>query len=141
MTHTGKPRSITLGRVEHARFRATNRRGGSLILGEGDTDEFTPVELLLVAIAGCSAIDVDYITSRRAEPDVFEVTASSHKVRDDAGNHLGEISVDFRVRFPEGEDGDRARSMLERAITRSHDRLCTVSRTVELGAPVTMRPV
>ena len=38
--------------------------------------------------------------------------------------------------FPEGEDGDRAREMLPKAIAMSHDRLCTVSRTVVLGTPV-----
>jgi uncharacterized OsmC-like protein len=29
--------------------------------------------------------------------------------------------------------------MLPSAIQRSHDRLCTVSRTVEVGSPVTVR--
>lgn len=138
MTDSSSLRSVSLSRLEHARFRATNRRGGSLVLGEGNTDEFTPVELLLVAIAGCSAIDVDYITSRRAEPEAFDVTAGSHKLSDDSGNHLGEIEVNFNIRFPLGGDGDRARAMLERAISRSHDRLCTVSRTVERGTPVVM---
>ena len=31
------PRSVSLSRIEHARFRATNRRGGVLTFGEGDT--------------------------------------------------------------------------------------------------------
>jgi len=132
------PRSVSLSRIEHARFRATNRRGGVLTFGEGDTEEFTPVELLLVAIAGCTAIDVDYITARRAEPERFEVTSEALKLSDDTGNHLGEVTVTFRVEFPEGEDGDRARAMLDRAISRSHDRLCTVSRTVERPTPVIM---
>ena len=43
----------------------------------------------------------------------------------------------FRIRFPEGEDGDKARTLLPDAVKRSHDQLCTVSRTVELGTPVT----
>ena len=38
--------------------------------------------------------------------------------------------------FPEGADGDRAREMLPKAIAMSHDRLCTVTRTVVLGTPV-----
>ena len=38
--------------------------------------------------------------------------------------------------FPEGEAGDRAREMLPKAIAMSHDRLCTVSRTVVLGTPI-----
>ncbi len=134
-------RQVSLTRLEHARLQVTNVRGGTITIGEGNTDEFTPVELLLAGIAGCTAIDVDYLTSRRAEPESFEVSASALKLRDDTGNHLGRISVEFRVRFPEGEAGDRARARLGQAISRSHDRLCTVSRTVERGTPVVSRAV
>jgi len=101
--------------------------------------DFTPVELLLTAIAGCSAVDVDFITSRLAEPTDFTVTAGGEKLRDELGNHMGEIEVSFRVRFPEGDDGDRARERLPRAIAQSHDRLCTVSRSVQLGTPIHIR--
>jgi uncharacterized OsmC-like protein len=45
--------------------------------------------------------------------------------------------VTFRLTFPDGEGGDAARALLPEAVQRSHDRLCTVSRTVELGTPVT----
>ncbi|MBK8461327.1 MAG: OsmC family protein [Micropruina sp.] len=138
MATTGT-RSVTLSRLEHARFTVTNERGGSITLGEGDTAEFTPVELLLAAVAGCSAIDVDYLTARRAQPVSFEVDVSGEKIKDDSGNRLSGVEVTFRVVFPEGPDGDRARDMLPRAIQTSHDRLCTVSRTVELPTPVTTR--
>jgi uncharacterized OsmC-like protein len=51
---------------------------------------------------------------------------------------MGDIEVTFTVRFPEGSDGDRARARLPRAIEQSRDRLCTVSRTVQRGAPISM---
>ena len=44
--------------------------------------------------------------------------------------------VELAVSFPEGAAGDTAREALPRAAAMSHDRLCTVSRTVELGTPV-----
>jgi uncharacterized OsmC-like protein len=47
------------------------------------------------------------------------------------------LAVEFTVHFPAGEDGDKAREALPRSVKMSHDRLCTVSRTVELGTPVT----
>ena len=131
-------RSVTLVRTASGEYDAINSRGTRLALGTGDSDRFTPVELLLVAIAGCSAVDVDLITSRRAEPTLFEVTSAGEKLRDDKGNHMGDLTVTFRLRFPDGPDGDRAREMLPKAIAQSHDRLCTVSRTVQLGTPVTM---
>ena len=132
-------RQVSMARTGHGTYRVTNARGGAIDIGGGESADFTPVELLLTAIAGCSAVDVDYITSRIAEPESFTVESAGTKLKDDDGNHLGDIEVTFTVRFPEGGDGDRARERLPRAIAQSHDRLCTVSRTVQRGAPVTMR--
>jgi uncharacterized OsmC-like protein len=129
-------RSISMQRVSKGVLDVTNVRGGTIRIGGGEGPEFTPVELLLTAIAGCSAVDVDFITSKRAEPDSFVVTASGEKLKDEHGNHMGDLQVRFSVTFPEGEAGDRAREMLPKAIAMSHDRLCTVSRTVELGTPI-----
>ena len=132
-------RSVTLERTGNSRLRVVNRRGGQLMIGGGDSDDFTPVELLLAAIGGCTAIDVDILTSRRAEPEAFEVAVDADKVRDAQGNHLTGIEVTFRVVFPAGERGDAARAILPDVVRKSHDRLCTVSRTVEIGTPVASR--
>jgi putative redox protein len=130
-------RSVRLERIENSRYTAINERGGKITIG-GGTD-FTPVELLLVAIGGCTAVDVDLLTSRRAEPDSFEIVVDAEKARDAAGNHLTDLQVTFRIAFPAGEQGDKARELLPDAVRKSHERLCTVSRTVELGTPITMR--
>jgi uncharacterized OsmC-like protein len=129
-------RSVRLERVENSKYIVTNDRGGQMRIGTAQGTDFSPVELLLAGIGGCTAIDVDILTSRRAEPDAFEVAVDAEKVRDENGNHLTDIVVTFRVRFPEGEQGDKARALLPDAVRKSHDRLCTVSRTVELGTPV-----
>jgi len=133
-------RQVTIERITNSRYTATNARGGQMIIGSGDGNDFTPVELLLTAIGGCTAIDVDILTSRRAEPDSFSVEVGAEKVRDDKGrNLLEDIVVTFRIRFPDGEGGDKARALLPEAVKRSHERLCTVSRTVELGTPIASR--
>ena len=129
-------RSVALDRVESGRYEATNVRGGTLAIGSGDDERFTPVELLLAAIAGCSAIDIDLITGKRAEPSRFTAAVSGEKIRDELGNRLTGITLTFDVEFPEGEAGDAARAVLPRSVQQSHDRLCTVSRTVEVGTPV-----
>ncbi len=135
-------RSVSMTRIEKGLYEVTNARGGRMrVGGGGDTDDFTPVELLLVAIASCSATDVDFITSRLAEPESFAVTSEGEKAKDDDGNHLDDLEVTFRVRFPEGPEGDRARERLPRAVAQSRDRLCTVSRTVQRGTPVGYREV
>ncbi|MDG4838699.1 OsmC family protein [Micromonospora sp. WMMD967] len=132
-------RSVQIERTSVGNYVARNVRGGSMSLGTGEDSSFTPVELLLAAIGGCSAVDVDHITSRRAEPTQFSVAVTGDKIRDESGgNRMQNITVEFTVTFPAGADGDRAREALPRSLQQSHDRLCTVSRTVELGAPVSV---
>jgi putative redox protein len=131
-------RVVTLSRDPAGVFTARNVRGGTLTVGDVTGDTFTPTELLLAAIGACTAIDVATLTSRRAEPDLFEVQVDAEKVRDDGGNRLQDLAVTFRVTFPDGTGGDAARELLPEAVRRSHDRLCTVSRTVELPTPVTV---
>lgn len=130
-------RTVELTKIGTARFKATNARGGETFMGVGGEDpDFTPVEMLLAAIAGCSALDVEAITKKRSESTGFDVSVQGTKVRDDDGNHLDGLRVTFDVTFPEGPEGDAAREFLPRAIAMSRDRLCTVSRTVQLGADV-----
>ena len=130
-------RQVTLERVANSRYTVTNAHGGQITIGSGAGTDFTPVELLLAAIGGCTAIDVDILTSRRAEPDAFAVEVGAEKIRDRGGNHLTDIIVTFKLAFPDGTDGDKARAILPDAVRQSHERLCTVSRTVELGTPIT----
>jgi uncharacterized OsmC-like protein len=135
-------RSVELTRIGPARFKATNARGGETFFGTGGEDpDFTPIELLLAAIAGCSALDVEAITHKRTSSTTFDVHAEGHKVRDAEGNHLTGIRVSFDVAFPDGPDGDAARERVQSAIEMSRDRLCTVSRTVQLGEAVVYDPV
>jgi putative redox protein len=131
-------RSVEIERIGLHKFRATNKRGGTLTFGDGGDADFSPVDLLLTAIAGCTALDIEYITGKRAEPLAFRVRPRADKIRDDDGNHLTNIILRLGVEFPASEAGDAAREVLPSAVQRSHDRLCTVSRTVELGTPVTI---
>ncbi|MGW7139987.1 OsmC family protein [Streptomyces xanthophaeus] len=135
-------RSVTVERTGPGLFTATNARGGTITFSTGSGEGFTPVELLLAAIGGCSAADVDVATSRHADPVEFSLAVSGHKVQDEGGGNLmTDLEVAFTVGFPDGEGGDRARAILPRAVKSSHDKLCTVSRTVEAGTPVTTRLV
>jgi uncharacterized OsmC-like protein len=132
-------RAVTLQRTSLGQYEVRNARGGTITVGAGDGVDFTPVELLLAALGGCTGADVDYITSKRAEPDSFVVQVTGDKVRDETGNRLVNLAIELRVTFPEGTAGDAAREALPRAARMSHDRLCTVSRTVQLGTPVETR--
>jgi putative redox protein len=132
-------RSVTINRVGSTRFAVTNDRGGEMTIDMGEGTDFTPVDLMLAAIGGCTAIDVDILTSRRAEPDAFTVQVEAEKIRDGEGNHLTDIVVTFKISFPDTPAGDEARAILPDVVRKSHERLCTVSRTIELGTPITTR--
>ena len=112
-----------------------NPRGVELTFGSKAEDGFTPVELLLAAIGGCAAVDIDVVTGRHAPHGRFEVTVDAEARRDETGNILEDVRASFHVTVPEGEAGDRARRLLPRALRTSHDRTCTVSRTIEAGTP------
>jgi uncharacterized OsmC-like protein len=129
-------RQLDLTQIGEGRYKAVNCRGGVLPVGSGGDPDFTPVELLLASLAACTAIDVGLITGKRAAPEAFDVHVEGHKVRDDGGSHLVDVAVTMKIRFPEGEEGDRAREVLPRAIQQTADRLCTVGRTLQLGTSI-----
>ena len=129
-------RSVTLERLDEGVYLARNPRGVELRFGSKDPDGFSPVELLLAAIAGCSAVDVDVVTGRRSPAQSFGARVDAQYVRDEAGNRLTDLTLTFSVTFPDGPDGDAAREVLPRAVRTSHERTCTVSRTIEAGTPI-----
>ena len=140
MTEKPEPRyQVTVERTSAGTFVARNRRGGEIRFSTGEDGGFAPVELLLAAIAGCASIDVDTLVTRRAEPLSFVATATGERERDEAGaSYATELDVRFDLAFGEGEGADKARALLPDAVRLSHDRLCTVSNTVQRGTPVTM---
>jgi putative redox protein len=130
---------VRVERVALGRYRAVNRRGGTIEIGDGDDGDFSAIELLLAAIGACTAPDVDHVTSRRAEPVRFEITVDGDKISGADGNAMEHLRVTFDLEFPDGPDGDEARRRLPQAVAQSHDRLCTVSRTVEAGRRIETR--
>jgi len=129
-------RSVDLHQIGAHRWKATNNRGGGVSIGPGEDPDFTPVELFLAALVGCGAADLDYITGKRAPFESFRARAEGHKVRDQQGAHMVQLTVTFDVTFPEGEEGDAAREVLPRTLRQIEERICTVARTVSLGEPV-----
>ena len=134
--HQNPTHSIELTREATNRYVARNAAGVEVTFGRGD-DLMSPVELLLAAIAGCSSIDVDTVTSRSSEPAEFKVEASGNKIAEDSGgSRLEDLNLSFNLSFPDDEGGRKAAGLVDRLVKLSHDKYCTVSRTVEHGTPV-----
>lgn len=129
-------RWVTLDRVDEGIYVARNARGHELRFGSNDPDGFTPVEVFLASIAACTAVDIDVVTGRRSPAEEFQARMDAHYQRDESGNRLTDIRLTFHVTFPEGEAGDAARAILPKVAQTSHDKTCTVSRTIEIGTPI-----
>ncbi|GAB3293538.1 OsmC family protein [Parasphingorhabdus pacifica] len=117
-------------------FTATNDRGIEVAIGrDGDPDAFTPGELLLAAIAGCSAVTSENLLTRRVgEEAPIAVHADRTKTQDDP-NKFASVQVNLDVDLDAVEDPDE-RAKLAEAVQRAIDRFCTVSRSVEEGTPI-----
>src|SRR5258708_37627379 len=101
MTTDSAHRGVRLERIENSKYVATNDRGGQIRIGKGEGTDFTPVDLLLTAIGGCTAVAVDILTSRRAEPEKFEIVVDTDKDRSEASNRLTDIIATLRIRIAE----------------------------------------
>ncbi len=133
---TSSLRSVHLARTGTLEYRAENPRGGVISIGEGQNSDFTPVELLLVALGGCNAISVEALT-KRAEPRRFDVAVEGRKVKDaDGGTQLEDLVVTIDIRFESDENGRKMTERVPDAIEKAHHKICTVSRTIERETPV-----
>ena len=133
-----KTYSVEVERLAQTHYRATNPAGASLEFGAGE-GLLSPVELLLAAVAGCTAVDVDVVTSRRGEPSTFRITAEGDRVNEAGASRLSDVRLAFDVTFPDTPEGRQAQAMVGRLVQVSHDKDCTVSRTVERPTNVTFK--
>ena len=119
---------ITLRGLGGQVVEATGGTDGRVVMGpKGTPDSFTPVELLLAAIAGCSGVDLCTLSERDGGMvGEFELRVRGVKPID--ANRLSHISVTYAV--PEAE------ATAVEALVAEVSKLCTVALTVEEGCPI-----
>ncbi|MFF2852189.1 OsmC family protein [Streptomyces sp. NPDC058001] len=117
-------------------WTARNDRGAEVRIGADDDPDaqpsFTPVELLLAALGGCGGLVVDR-TARAVEHDGLRIVVESRSRPEDDGR-VGVLRVTYELDLPEGDE--TAAKVFERGVRLTHEKYCTVSRTVEHGARV-----
>jgi uncharacterized OsmC-like protein len=116
-------------------FVGRNDRGASVRLGRaGAEGAFSPAELLQIAAAGCSAVTAEELITRRVGEDAkFRVTVDAD--RREGASELDAVHVAFDVDVSTLAADQR--EALAGAVDRAIERLCTVSRTLKKGIPVT----
>ncbi|KDN23098.1 OsmC family protein [Amycolatopsis rifamycinica] len=119
---------------EHA-FVGRNERGAQVWLGrKGAEGAFSPAELLQIAVAGCNAVTAEELITRRIGEDAkFRVTVDAD--RREGASELDAVHVAFDVDVSTLAADQR--EALAGAVDRAIERLCTVSRTLKKGIPVT----
>ncbi|WP_410587912.1 OsmC family protein [Amycolatopsis sp. lyj-23] len=119
---------------EHA-FVGRNERGAEVRLGrKGAEGAFSPAELLQIAAAGCNAVTAEELITRRIGEDAkFRVTVTAD--RREGASELDAVHVAFDVDVSTLAADQR--EALAGAVDRAIERLCTVSRTLKKGIPVT----
>jgi len=97
----------------------------------GGNDGFRPTELLLVALAGCTAMDVVSILSKKRQTVTrFEVKAHGERAPQDP-KRFTSFLVEYVIQG-DGIDPDA----VERAVELSEQKYCSVMATLRFAGPI-----
>lgn len=128
---------ITLNRVDdNFHFQLKNERGHIVDIDSrpefgGNNKGASPMELVLMAVAGCSAIDmISILKKQRQEITSFKAEVEGERVQIGEAKPFKNIYVVF---YLEGNINDEKAA---RAAQLSFEKYCSVSKTVEPTATI-----
>jgi putative redox protein len=116
---------------QQARFEGTASSGHAVTV-DGDSEAGnSPMELVLIALCGCTAYDVVTILQKKREPFTsVEVSAQGEKAADPPRVYT-EIKLVYRV------SGKVARKSVEDAVRLSEEKYCSVAAMLNKTARIT----
>ena len=127
---------IHLERInDRYQFRTKNERGDVVILdnkSEPHPHGTSPMELLLMGIAGCSGIDIVMILNKQQlEMTKFEMEVEGFRVEGEVPNVFRRIHLKIFI------EGDIPASKAQRAVDLSLEKYCSVAKMLEKTAEIT----
>ena len=128
---------VSLNRVnQDYLFEVTNDNGHKVLLDnkskkEGKVEGVSPMELLLMALAGCSSIDIIAILNKqKINPTDVKIDVEGDRIPGLVPSLFNKIKVNVRL---EGEiHPDKAK----RAVSLSFEKYCSVAKTLEYSTPI-----
>jgi putative redox protein len=126
---------ISLKRIDDAfNFEARNEEGKTVLMDAaekigGRNQGVRPTQMLLMALAGCSGIDViNILKKQKQQIDDFqcEVDGQQEDVKD-AAKVFTDVKVIFRLKGPLDEQ------KVKRAVDLSMEKYCSVEKTLRLA--------
>jgi len=124
-------RALWAERTGTRAYTGRNARGAHVLVGDGE-GEFTPGELLQLALATCSGLSADHRLAHALGAD-FAATVGVSNEKNQEENRYESLSVEIVTDLSGLDESTRART-LERAEL-AIERQCTVGRTLDAGAP------
>jgi putative redox protein len=125
--------TATVKWLQGKQFVGTDSTKHSVVLST--TDEgvgIKPSELLLIAVASCSAVDVvDILTKKRMPLTLLEISVSGEQDQDPPWTYR-KIHLHFRV-----GGKNLTEQAVAQAIHLSEEKYCSVAATVRATAPIT----
>jgi putative redox protein len=128
------PTIVDLAWTEELRFTGSSSSPNSAVTIDGDSRAGpSPVQLLAYALAGCMATDVVHVLVKGRHPlRALRAHLVGHRAQDDPHRFL-RIELQFTV------EGDVPSAAIERAISLSRDKYCSVWHSLrqDIGFEVT----
>lgn len=128
---------VVLSRIGHAAFEATAGSGGKLIVDGapdigGENRGMRPMELLLSAVASCSAMDVVHILVNKQKQPLEDLRIEIEGTRKDA------VPAPFtKLHLVFIAKGAVEENKLQRAVQLAVEKYCSVSETLADDVAIT----
>ncbi len=116
-------------------FEGRGGQGPDVLIDGNSAEGPSPMEALLLSLAGCMAIDIQVILEKGRVPlDSLEVRVTGERAPE-APKRYTRILMEVGVRGP----GEGERAKVERAVQLSRDRYCSVFHTLRDDLEVEIR--
>jgi len=117
--------------IEKQRFNGVATSGHAIIVDGDKAAGNSPMELVLIALCGCTGYDVVSILHKKREPFTsLEVRAAAERAADPPSVYT-EIKLIYRI------GGKVSRKAVEDAVRLSEEKYCSVSAMLEKTAKIT----
>lgn len=127
---------VTLNRIENFHVSVSNDQGHEVHLDNKSATTSpkgaSPMELLLMGVAGCSSIDiVSILNKQKLDPTALRMEVEGHRKEGAVPSLFEAIHVQVFV------EGDLPLEKVQRAAKLSFEKYCSVSKTLESTAKIT----
>jgi len=130
------PSFIKVKWIDGLQFVATDSTGHSIVMDAstesgGEGSGFSPMQLLLIALGGCTSMDVVHILQKqRQQVNGLEVSVTGHRVKDPPRIYHN-IRVEYKIKGTNIKE-----NAIQRAIQLSEDKYCSVGAMLKTKAKI-----